>query len=237
MIQGLFYLLWQKFSSKWRKITKETGWESLTQNDTSEYNIGSYANLLEVSVKSTNELTEEATGETIDENISDFYLEILSPNIVKGYDMDLEGTVSSDYCLNFGLSANEINIEKDKVYAIRISTGNWIITDYSITFRNNTENTVHRANEDEKELYTKALESYNDFLLSCDLKELTTESSEDDFKNYLKNAIAEYDKNISELYSKWANCNAEDDYNYLIYRAYTNEKKTFQKTNKILMLN
>lgn len=211
------------------KITKETGWESLTQNDTSEYNIGSYANLLEVSVKSTNELTEEATGETIDENISDFYLEILSPNIVKGYDMDLEGTVSSDYCLNFGLSANEINIEKDKVYAIRISTGNWIITDYSITFRNNTENTVHRANEDEKELYTKALESYNDFLLSCDLKELTTESSEDDFKNYLKNAIAEYDKNISELYSKWANCNAEDDYNYLIYRAYTNEKKDIPK--------
>lgn len=215
------------------KITKETGWEALTQNDTSEYNTGSYANLLEVSVKTTNNSTEEITGETYDENISDFYLEILSPNIVKGNDMDLEGTVSSDYCLNFGLSANEINIEKDKVYAIRISTGNWTIESYTITFRSGADE-VHKSTEEEKNLYENALKSYNDFLLSCDLGFLTTESTEDDFKNYLVEKIKEHDSNIENLYSKWQNCNDAADYNYLIYRTYTNEKKDIPKEKQNL---
>lgn len=150
------------------KITKVDGWEALTQNNTTEFDTGSYANLLTISAKNTSDKDDIEDGNTDDETINDFYLEFLSPNIMKCNDIDYEGNISSDYALNFGLSSKEINIEKDKVYAIRICTGTWTTDSYNIYFRNNSgdEETeeIITENEEDVKTYKNTIYKYYNFL-------------------------------------------------------------------------
>lgn len=206
-----------------QQITDETGWEALTQNDNSEYNTGSYANLLEIAVKTTSNNT-DITGVSLDDEIiGDYYLELLSPNIMKAYDMDLEGTVSTDYALNFGLSSADIQIEKDKIYAIRICTGKWVIKDYNIVLRNNLiEYEGFYKNEQDTNEYKDTLREYCNFLITVDLSKFTTESTESDIKQFLNEEIIKHDNNIENILKKWDSCFTETDYNYLIYRIYEN---------------
>ena len=150
------------------KITKVDGWEALTQNNTTEFDTGSYANLLTISAKNTSDKDDIEDGNTDDETINDFYLEFLSPNIMKCNDIDYEGNISSDYALNFGLSSREINIEKDKVYAIRICTGTWTTDSYNIYFRNNNGNEeaeeIVTENEEDVNTYKNTIYKYYNFL-------------------------------------------------------------------------
>lgn len=149
-------------------ITKVDGWEALTQNNTTEFDTGSYANLLTISAKNTSDKDNMEDGNTDDEVINDFYLEFLSPNIMKCNDIEYEGKVSSDYALNFGLSSKEINIEKDKVYAIRICTGTWTTDSYNIYFRNNNGNEeaeeIVTENEEDVNTYKNTIYKYYNFL-------------------------------------------------------------------------
>ncbi len=149
-------------------ITKVDGWEALTQNNTTEFDTGSYANLLTISAKNTSDKDNIEDGNTDDEVINDFYLEFLSPNIMKCNDIEYEGKVSSDYALNFGLSSKEINIEKDKVYAIRICTGTWTTDSYNIYFRNNNGNEeageIVTENEEDVNTYKNTIYKYYNFL-------------------------------------------------------------------------
>lgn len=111
-------------------ITDENGWESKTQQSTTEYNMASYENLLSIEARNISNLgltdeeviEKETTGSEQDESVSDFYLQITSPYISRCTDLSLEGTTTSDYVLNFGLSSQEKKIEKDKVYGIRFIT-------------------------------------------------------------------------------------------------------------------
>lgn len=111
-------------------ITDENGWESRTQQSTTEYNMASYENLLSIKARNVSSLgltdeeviEKETTGSEQDESVSDFYLQVTSPYISRCTDLSLEGTTTSDYVLNFGLSSQEKKIEKDKVYGIRFIT-------------------------------------------------------------------------------------------------------------------
>lgn len=234
-------------------ITDENGWEARVQNDQGEYNTGSYANLLEISAKSTTEAGEDS-GTTEDESVSDFYLELLSPNIVKGNDMDLEGTVSSDWALNFGLSSSDYIIEKDKVYAIRIQTGKWVTIDYNITYRNQetlkSDNEKEKTTTSEKEekeqnnititqkqtehateeiitKYKKSLEEYNKFLISCELPTYNEDDEEPEttVKTKVAELITSHDAAIEEEYLKWGNYYIDSDLNYLMWRYYNENEK------------
>ena len=65
---------------------------------------------------------DDSLDKATDESINDFYLSIKSPYLTNCKNFEKIGTVSSDIALNFGFSANQEKIEKDKVYAIRICT-------------------------------------------------------------------------------------------------------------------
>lgn len=229
-------------------ITTNDGWEALTQNNQTEYNTGSYSNLLEINVKTTTQSDHfyEMTGETSDEGISDYYLEFLSPNIEKCDNFSSEGEVSSDYALNFGLTELENGIEKDKIYAIRICTGNWKIINYDIIFRkdleliNDTEavNIKKECTEIEAENYKNALKTYNEALYNNDIilhdEKLTINSDINDFKELIKLWIQEHDVDKTE-FEKWSNVTIEsEDYKYLINRLYiqlNQEQKTENDKN------
>lgn len=203
------------------KITDEIGWEALTQNDTSEYNTGSYANLLDIEIKSTNEELQSGvtTGWSTDEIVSDYYLELLSPNIMKCNDMSLEGTVSTDYALNFGLSSADIQIEKDKVYAIRICSGKWIIEDYTIILRNSEiEFDGVGVNEAAADKYKNALKEYCLFLCTESLEGLSLENTKGEIQQFLLDKIQNHDSSIDDVLSKWESCMTTGDYKYLIGR-------------------
>lgn len=204
-------------------ITTDDGWESLIQNNQTEYNTGSYANLLEISVKSTtqNETDYQPSGDVVDEEISDYYLELLSPSIENCNNFSAEGETVGDYALNFGLTELENGIEKDKIYAIRICTGAWDITDYTIVLRKEIDSgttlTPIKTNKEQVDFYYDALKTYNDALLNNPIN-LTIDNTREEFKALLKSWITEHDKVLSEDFSKWENVYIEADYEFLIGR-------------------
>jgi hypothetical protein len=69
-------------------------------------------------------------------------LEILSPCIDKSEDLTYEGEVCTDYALNFGITGQEKKIEKDKVYAIRMVTGKWVVDNYTFYLRSGEDSNL-----------------------------------------------------------------------------------------------
>ena len=205
------------------EITSNDGWETLVQNDQTEYNTGSYANLLEISVKSTtqNDTSYNPNGSVIDEEISDYYLELLSPNVDNCNDFAAEGSVVGDYALNFGLTELENGIEKDKVYAIRICTGAWVVDDYTIVFRTKDEAGEDIVNnnctERDAQDYENALITYNNALNSNEIG-LTINDTEQEFKDLLLSWISDHDAATTSQFEKWINVYTDDDWRYLVGR-------------------
>lgn len=124
------------------EITDTNGWEARIQNKNNdeESGTGSYSSLLEINVQPTiqNAITideYDLDGSVDDESVSDYYLELLSPCLNKCSDFSLEGTVQTDYALNFGIISQDKEIEKDKVYAIRMRTGDIKITGATFKYR------------------------------------------------------------------------------------------------------
>lgn len=165
------------------EITDTVGWEAKTQNNNLNDNLetGSFYKLLEVNTQSTvnqsgcgaTTLDEvEVDGTSEDEGVSDFYLEILSPYIEKSDDLSLEGEVETDYALNFGFIGQEKKIEKDKVYAIRLQTGNWVTNYYTFSYRNISKESFEqdeqgepiKRNEEEKNKYEKTIKDFKTIL-------------------------------------------------------------------------
>ena len=112
-----------------KNITDATGWESRIQNNNDDeiLGTGSFQKLLDISVKTLNEQgkindLDILKGQYEDEIITDYYLEFLSPVIDKTDNFNLEGTVSTDYALNFGIVGQEKEITKGNIYAIRMYT-------------------------------------------------------------------------------------------------------------------
>lgn len=133
------------------EISDTNGWEARIQNNNDDSlgdGFASYTKLMELEVKTTVnnkdtsgniDVTSESylpTGDEEDKSVSDYYLEILSPYIDICSDLSVEGSTQVDYCLNFGLSSNDKKIEKGKIYAIRIKTGNWFTNQYTYHFYN-----------------------------------------------------------------------------------------------------
>lgn len=133
------------------EISDTNGWEARVQNNNDDLlgdGFASYTKLMELEVKTTVNSTDSTdnidvssesylpTGDEEDKKVSDYYLEILSPYIDICSDLSVEGSTQVDYCLNFGLSSNEKKIEKGKIYAIRIKTGNWFTNQYTYHFYN-----------------------------------------------------------------------------------------------------
>lgn len=140
-----------------KNITDTNGWEAKTQNNNDEQIMGtaSFKRLLEISVKTFNQNTgdteetiqlkeDEINGKYDDERITNYYLELLSPIIDKTDNFNLEGEVFNDYALNFGVVGQEKNIEKGKIYAIRIETGLFEDTENG----GQVFNTYHNRQED-----------------------------------------------------------------------------------------
>lgn len=128
------------------EITDTNGWEAKTQNINHDiFDTGSYRKMLEINVQQTvkgksnenNLILSEAdlTGDTTDEGVSDYYLELLSPCLAKGDDLSVNGTTFTDYAINFGMVGQEKQIEKGKTYAIRLTTGSWRTVDYNFVSR------------------------------------------------------------------------------------------------------
>ena len=101
-----------------KNITDTNGWEKRTQKSITEYNTGSYEHLMEIEAKTSTEDNENNVEEAVD----DFYLSIISPYLEKCDDLEQEGMVLEDVLLNFGLSSNEVQIDKNKTYGIKIIT-------------------------------------------------------------------------------------------------------------------
>ena len=153
------------------EITDTNGWEAKTQNNNGETAIGtgSYKSLMSLEVLPT--MQRDADGETVetfnfegvetDEVVSDYYLKVLSPKLNKCIDFSKEGDIEFDYVLNFGLISQDYAIEKDKIYAIRLKTGNMITTKVTFEYRSNessqsfTENIDDVVNE-----YTSTMDNY-----------------------------------------------------------------------------
>lgn len=128
------------------EITDTNGWEAKTQNINHDiFDTGSYRKMLEINIQQTvkgqnneNNLTlseTDLTGDTTDEGVSDYYLELLSPCLAKGDDLSVNGTTFTDYAINFGMIGQEKQIEKGKTYAIRLTTGSWRTVDYNFVSR------------------------------------------------------------------------------------------------------
>lgn len=166
------------------EITDTNGWEAQTQNINHElFDTGSYRKMLEVNIQQTvkNSNSDESlilseaelTGGTDDEGITDYYLELLSPCYDKGDNLAIEGETLSDYAINFGLTGSEKKIEKDKVYAIRLTTGTWYTTDYNFILRA-TDTTVTENNESasytksQKEDYEEVFDTYRKIIIHLD---------------------------------------------------------------------
>lgn len=164
-----------------QKITDSNGWEAMTQNYNEEdLGVGSYKKVMELSVKSTVNLNDEeendlttdnTTGENADEKITDYFLEILSPCIDKTEDLTYEGEVETDYALNFGIIGQEKKIEKDKVYAIRMITGKWIVDDYSFTYRASGA-AAGNFNEKELKAYKASMTNFKNLLIGLESETL-----------------------------------------------------------------
>lgn len=224
------------------EITDSTGWEAKTQNNNADDTLGtgSFYKLLEMNVQST--INQGATnvefknalydGTTADEGISDYYLEILSPYIEKSEDFSVDGEVSTDYALNFGLTGRQKQIEKDKVYAIRLQTGNTVIDGYNFSYRNgnldldqNDNRVLRKASEKKK--YEQSIKDFKTWLeklaagTDSKLKDLTTRfkaltigsnptkeninSINTSLAGILKDLIKIHDETVSTEYEKWAN--------------------------------
>lgn len=221
------------------KITDTNGWESKTQNTNNlSLGTGSYYKLLEVDVKSTvphNEVEEEAkdfdfTGSVEDESVTDYYLEILSPYIEKSADISNEGKIESDYVLNFGFQGQDKKIEKDKVYAIRLQTGNMVVDFYNFNFRGTYAEASHVSTNSKavRNAYVKTIKDFqflinqlivskpedkyikivNDFKkikLPDELKDDTKNELNNKLINILKDLVNEYDKDKTRSYEKLNN--------------------------------
>lgn len=206
-------------------ITKPDGWESLTQNKVTEFETGSYANLLTISTKATSDKDDIEDGDKSDESINDYYLEFLSPNIAKCNDIDYEGKTSVDYALNFGMSAKDIKIEKDKVYAIRISTGTWVIDSYNIQYRNATITDEKTYTKEEVEVYKKTIKDYFDSLKNLSIDGLEIDTSTDEYQKRVNDMIEAHDKDKTELFEKFSSVTLDTDYNYIVYKVFKEKDK------------
>lgn len=131
------------------EITDTNGWEAKTQNNNKDEitGTGSYKSLMQLEVHPTLDLdasdtlsSQDLTGTYQDEIVSDYYLKVISPKLNRCIDFSKEGTTESDYVLNFGLISQDYKIEKDKVYAIRIKTGNMITKKAEFLYRSGKVN-------------------------------------------------------------------------------------------------
>lgn len=159
------------------KITDVNAWESRIQNRNHDKtaNTGSMAELMKIVAQSTITKADTDKEETIedyevdgtinDESVSDFYLEITSPYRNKCLDFSLEGTREYDYAVNFGMIAQERQIEKDKVYAIKIKTGNMKTVGLQFTYRNDSKIDKIESNiEQAQAAYEKTLRDYKTYI-------------------------------------------------------------------------
>lgn len=193
------------------KITDTNGWEAKTQNINHDlFDTGSYRKMLEINIQQTvktsddgeNLILSEAdlTGGTSDEGVSDYYLELLSPCLDKGDDLSVNGMTFTDYAINFGMVGQEKTIEKDKVYAIRLTTGTWHTTDYNFVYRYDDSiiangDTPYSYDDTDVAAYKEALEKYrsqinklkddSDFKKKSKSFDLTTEKGKTDADTYL----------------------------------------------------
>lgn len=153
------------------EITDVNGWEAKTQNNNGEESTGtgSYKSLMTLEVLPT--LQRDADGETVetfnfegtkaDETVSDYYLKVLSPKLNKCIDFSKEGDIEFDYVLNFGLISQDYSIEKDKIYAMRLKTGNMVTTKVTFDYRSNEDSQSFTENIDEiVNDYTDTMDRY-----------------------------------------------------------------------------
>lgn len=160
------------------EITDTNGWEARTQNRNHEKlaGTGSSVDLLSVETQSTLQRAKDENvnvtideydidGSIDDETVSDYYLEIKSPGFQNTEDFSLQGTTQVDYVLNFGLISQEKKIEKDKVYALRMRTGNIKQTGAYFTYRSSIQGEHIEDNFEQKaELYKKTILTYKQYL-------------------------------------------------------------------------
>lgn len=209
------------------KISDTAGWEGLTKKSITDNNISSLENLLSCEIKSVNpEKDTNIDGESSDENIGDFFLEVSSPYITNSDDLSLEGNVYTDWLLNFGLVGQEKIIEKNKIYAIRICTGEWTITSRDLSLRNkNIDDAdtmayiVKDVTEEDIALYKNLLVEYVDMLNDNSekynfykfLKEKHETLTEDEIKTTLLDFIKE---NFGDVpaHQSFLGCYDMDDY-------------------------
>lgn len=153
------------------EITDTNGWEARIQNKNNEEELGtgSYSSLVEINVQPTiqNAITideYDLDGSVDDESVSDYYLQLLSPCLNKCLDFSLEGNIQTDYALNFGIISQDKQIEKDKVYAIRMKTGDIEITGATFKYRapNVEESEITETNdiEDKVNKYKNTFKKY-----------------------------------------------------------------------------
>ncbi len=205
-------------------ITDTNGWETRIQNKNSEKITGtsSYSTLLTLTAQSTvvqnaTSLT-NSTSVTIEDydiegtdedlSVSDYYLELLSPCVNNILDFSKEGQTEIDYALNFGIVSQEKQIEKDKVYAIRMITGNMITTGAAFKYRGITD---EEAELDEDLFSVTKIFTVDE--ASADVEEVSeyqyiySDSSEE---ISLDEAIAQYEQ-LFQDYKALFDCFAEED--------------------------
>ena len=229
-------------------ITDTNGWEAKTQNtnDRDETGTGSFLKIMELEVKSTvkNNSNDDGvdfsnatlTGTASDENVNDYFLEILSPYIEKSDDLSYEGQVETDYVINFGLTSQEKKIEKGKVYAIRLNTGNWVTYNYQILKRSDLSIIDNNATKSEIDEYYKTLEDYRNIINNFDAESvvINDDSTQEDLNkinqdlhSWLLKAIDEHDRKESTENKKFINIAVLPDDDEL------SESQSFYETNKI----
>lgn len=184
------------------KITDTNGWEARTQNRNHENLIGtgSSVDLLEVNIQSTvqkivdNEATDviideyNIDGTINDETVSDYYLEIKSPAFNNTEDFSLQGTTQIDYVLNFGMISQEKQIEKDKVYALRMKTGDIKTTGVQLIYRSDSSTDIFENNYSGiAKSYENTFWLYKDYLdcfLNKNIDKIAEYNLENEFKYF-----------------------------------------------------
>lgn len=224
-------------------ISKTDGWDSLTQKSETSTNTGRFETLLEFDVKTAEQ---NITGQEEDQGISDYYLEILSPKVLKGNSFDLEGESYSDYLLNFGLIGQEKIIEKDKIYALRMCTGinypyKGVITcrglngtevytiAETVIVGDVTEEKIRAAYQENidgvKNIMEEHYKAYVDTVKSYGAKLMDesvfgtvdySSASEQDFKDLLNTIITTHDEGLTKTEQLYAAVTNSLDYGYLI---------------------
>lgn len=201
------------------EITDTNGWEAKTQNynELDKLGTGSYYHGLSTSVESRiaplnkDELTSTIdtaplSGTPADEIISNYYLRVVSPYLSDNtIDFSLENEKEKDYVLNFGMVSQEKKIEKDKIYALRLKTGDVKITEIKINFRNNKDEESYKLPEDNIgdiiEIYKNSYDIYYKLITAFyyDSKDKIEEKLMSLFEKNIKKYIEEYKNNKEKL--------------------------------------